>query len=1099
MNTKQIEANNPFLKLVENSYSGLLMFDAELQLIYYSDAAQNIIGFKAALRQGTPVAKLICQEDWPAVRRAIDQVMINPVISQTCTFRTVLINNYEATWLEAIFSNLLNEPDLQAIVCTLRDITEQRKTRTDLYKRTEQVTGVLETMADGFISLDENLCYTYVNKQVADLLGRKAESLVGRHIWTMFPEAVGSATWLAVETALKEKKEVCLEDYSTQLNLWLENRAYPSGGGVSMFIRDITRRKLSDLEQSILAEVSRIFQGTDCLCDLLNKLLRSLVCYGSFKLAEIWLTEGDKERIYLEAYLADNDEMKDFYLECRHIKSFLKGQGLPGKTWELQKVLHWQKLEESDGFLRPDAAKKASIKSAYGIPLVAGDLTIGVLLLGMTYERPVDKPLMDLFGKFGAHFGAEIKRKQLEGELEQVFLFAPDILCMANTDGYLKKINKAMCDLLERSENELLSTPFIELVHPFDRDITAEKFKNISLGQSIAYFENRYLTKAGKIKWLAWTTTGASEKGVFYCSAKDVTEQKELEVLLKKANALARIGSWEIEVEKRSLYWSPITKFLHGVPEDYEPQIETALNFYKEEPDRKLVNDRIMDAIINGTCFDFVLPIITATNQEKWVRVVGEPEFSGSKCIRVYGSFQDVDSRVKAEQQAKAALEERDVILESIGDAFFAVDRNWVVTYWNKTAEKVLRRKKSEMMGCAFWDAFPDIKATVSYQYYQQALETGQPVHFENYYAPIKNWYDVSIYPSVNGLSVYVKDITSRKLSELLLLESESNYSELFNLSPQPMWVADLETLQFLDVNQSTIAHYGYSRQEFLSMSLKDIRPPDEVKNFEQSVAENRLNPDLQRRKVLVHRNKAGELRQVEIQVAPIRYMGKQASLVIATDITERLMAEARLRDSEKRYSDLFQLSPLPKWVFDLDTLFFLDVNEAAIAVYGYTREEFLSMQIPSLRPSAELPKMKAALEEAHNQNIAVYKGIFTHQKKNGELIEMEVQSTLIKYQGKNARVVVANDITERLNYVKAIEAQNEKLKEISWMQSHVIRAPLARILGLVPLIANQQETPGSIRQMLEYLQISASELDEVITDITNKTAVEEYRRRYLR
>jgi light-regulated signal transduction histidine kinase (bacteriophytochrome) len=88
------------------------------------------------------------------------------------------------------------------------------------------------------------------------------------------------------------------------------------------------------------------------------------------------------------------------------------------------------------------------------------------------------------------------------------------------------------------------------------------------------------------------------------------------------------------------------------------------------------------------------------------------------------------------------------------------------------------------------------------------------------------------------------------------------------------------------------------------------------------------------------------------------------------------------------------------------------------------------------------------------------------------------------------AKLVVARDVTERVRYIKAIEHQNEKLKEISWMQSHVIRAPLVRIMALVPMIENGNESPEDKKRALEYLRISANELDEVIMNISNNTDV---------
>jgi PAS domain S-box-containing protein len=198
------------------------------------------------------------------------------------------------------------------------------------------------------------------------------------------------------------------------------------------------------------------------------------------------------------------------------------------------------------------------------------------------------------------------------------------------------------------------------------------------------------------------------------------------------------------------------------------------------------------------------------------------------------------------------------------------------------------------------------------------------------------------------------------------------------------------------------------------------------------------------------------------------------------------------LTASEKKYSELFHLSPQPMWVYDSDTKQFMDVNEAAVKHYGYSREEFLSMSIRDIRPADDVPVLEETLLKNKSQKQPQQPGVFRHKKKNGEIIQADVQSTSIQYKGKTAKVILVNDITERLNYIQAIEEQNEKLKRISWIQSHVVRAPLAKIIGLIPLIKEQEETPEEKEKMLNYVFSSAKELEDVIRAINDETRVVE-------
>lgn len=196
------------------------------------------------------------------------------------------------------------------------------------------------------------------------------------------------------------------------------------------------------------------------------------------------------------------------------------------------------------------------------------------------------------------------------------------------------------------------------------------------------------------------------------------------------------------------------------------------------------------------------------------------------------------------------------------------------------------------------------------------------------------------------------------------------------------------------------------------------------------------------------------------------------------------------LQESERRYSDLFHLSPIPMWVFSEPTLYFLDVNRAAIESYGYSKEEFLKMKITEIRKSDQIPKLIEAVESSMGSYESRELGVFEHRKKNKELIQVEIKSTGLVYNGEPARLVLANDITERMQYIDAIEGQNQTLRDIAWTQSHVVRGPVARILGLVEILQeyNHEHLDKDTLKLLALMKQSVSELDVVIKDIVDKT-----------
>jgi PAS domain S-box-containing protein len=205
-------------------------------------------------------------------------------------------------------------------------------------------------------------------------------------------------------------------------------------------------------------------------------------------------------------------------------------------------------------------------------------------------------------------------------------------------------------------------------------------------------------------------------------------------------------------------------------------------------------------------------------------------------------------------------------------------------------------------------------------------------------------------------------------------------------------------------------------------------------------------------------------------------------------EISEREISASKQQVMNERYHELFQYSPQPMWVYEVDTLRFIDVNEAAIKCYGYSREEFLSANTAMIKLAEDMHRYLKVMESANLEKNMVFQGVFRHQHKNGEILHMDIRSNPMRFNDKETYLVLASDITDRLNHFEVIEKQNEKLKEIAWMQSHVVRAPLTRMMSLIDLLKKEETANSDNDQLFDYLLSSALELDEIVKDISVKT-----------
>jgi PAS domain S-box-containing protein len=253
----------------------------------------------------------------------------------------------------------------------------------------------------------------------------------------------------------------------------------------------------------------------------------------------------------------------------------------------------------------------------------------------------------------------------------------------------------------------------------------------------------------------------------------------------------------------------------------------------------------------------------------------------------------------------------------------------------------------------------------------------------------------------------------------------------IVDTSPNAIFVKDPQG-RFTLVNAAVERAYGRSADEIVGKTESDLNGyHEEIQTFIEDDAEvlQTLRPKFIPEEQLTN-PRTGETRTFQTIKVPLIVPGTNTAhiLGVATDITDRKQAEQGMRESEERYRLLFESNPQSMWVYDLGSLAFLAVNEAAISHYGYAREEFLSMTIKDIRSPEDVAALLDNVSQARPGITAA--GTWKHRKKDGGSIDVEIVSHPLVFAGRKAKLVLANDITERKRAEQALRETEAQLRQ---------------------------------------------------------------------
>jgi PAS domain S-box-containing protein len=331
-----------------------------------------------------------------------------------------------------------------------------------------------------------------------------------------------------------------------------------------------------------------------------------------------------------------------------------------------------------------------------------------------------------------------------------------------------------------------------------------------------------------------------------------------------------------------------------------------------------------------------------------------------------------------------------------------------------------------------------------------------------------------SLARDVNTLVASVNtELAERRKAEAAAQESEERYRLLFERNPRPMWVYEVGTLRFLAVNDAAVEAYGYCRDEFLAMTIEDIRSVEEAERLHEQVDSRAEGEEagLRRAGIWRHRHKDGTLFDVEITSHDHVFDGRPARVVLALDVTDRVIAERAVRRSEARYRELFDKASDLIATMDVEGRL-TAVNEAFSRCTGYRSEELVGMLITDVVPD----ESRDLVDDARTRTLeGGAPKLYEHElvARDGSRIQVEVASRVIEEHGRPVGVEsICRDISERRRLEEELR-QAQRLESIGRLAggvAHDFNNLLTVISGYAELLLARNG-----EEQAELVQIAAA------------------------
>jgi PAS domain S-box-containing protein len=643
---------------------------------------------------------------------------------------------------------------------------------------------------------------------------------------------------------------------------------------------------------------------------------------------------------------------------------------------------------------------------------------------------------------------------------------------------------------------------YLRLVHPDDRPLLQRANEQARTGESCMDLRVRVVRPDGDIRCVQERAARQNGPGPFgdrlAGTIQDVTPEHEATLALQQrttaleragerlrlACEMGRLGTWEFDVRRQSLHGD--AQYLHilGFEPHETPTPAQVIALFVPQ-DQHIIAQAFERACREGTPYDLVLKFSTRQGNVMWTRSIGKSVCDASGAVvRVYGIFQDITQQVEAVESAYQVSRQLEATLERMSDAFYLLDRDWRFLYFNAAAERLLDRRRHELLGQTLWEAFPALAGSDLEPAYRSTMADGRTRRLDFHYAPQDRWYDTTAFATDEGLAVYFRDNTQQHVQM-------QKWRLLAESMPIVVWTARRDGV--LDYVSPLLARYtGVPVEQLIPEGWLGLVHPDDraelVSRWGQACRT--LQPfEIEYRL----RRFDGAWRWHLIRALPVNIdgAGTLAWYGSSVDIDDNKRLEQEARALAGRLSTMME--SITDGLFSLDGGWrFTYVNRQAEVFLAHRRDELLGRSIWEVFPQAVGSRFQREYELCMSTGTVVR--FVEHYVPLGGVYEVSAYPSddggiTVYFRDVTDREQAEQERAARRAAEQASEAKSRFLARIS----HELRTPLNAILGFAQMMEMDADAPlsGAQADRLRKVHAAGRHLLAMINEILDLSSIE--------